>query len=202
MMGAIVLGWIGLALFIGLLCTYRTLMEHNEYALIHLWMVLMYTMWLPIPVVYDRMMNVEQYVIGAIFGTVYLLLLIIGLLLQTGHLVFTLKHQEKEKISNEIAQYMMVTLSHPLEAFANVLRGGWAISLSVAFWQNEALIWSIVMMIWAVGTLYYIAISLDASLVKRFKILERVKPHPLFVNIDTGLFFTVVMSYVTFHQGV
>lgn len=92
LISTIILGWIGIVIFLIIVFTFQKLVKNNEFALIHNLMALMYAMWFPLPLTLYQLLNSELLQVGTIFGLVYLILLVITMTLQTGHITYIVKH--------------------------------------------------------------------------------------------------------------
>ncbi|MGF3115337.1 hypothetical protein ACQV2R_08270 [Facklamia sp. P12937] len=197
----IIFGWIGILIFLLILFNFKKMTENNEYALLHLMQAIMYAMWLPLPFVLYQLLDSDILLVGSVFGSVYLILLVAGMALQTGHIAFLAKYNEDKKISDSQTNYMMATLSHPYEGLVNFFKCLWAIFLGLCFWQKGEGIMAVVMFLFGLFIFYYLIIILDASLVKSVKLFEKIKPNTVLVNVETFLFFLTLMVYITFIFG-
>lgn len=197
-LSALIFGWIGVLIFFTIIFTLQKMLKSNEYAFLHLLMAIMYATWLPLPLVLYQLLDSDLLLVGTVFGSAYLILLIIAMALQTGHLAFIAKHNENNEITDSQGKYIMATLSRPYEGLVNVFKGVWAIFLGMTFWQNEDILMAILMMLFGLFIFYYLFIILDASLVKRIKLFEKLKPNNILVNIETLSFFIILLTYITF----
>ncbi|MGF3142679.1 hypothetical protein ACQV2S_08485 [Facklamia sp. P13064] len=197
----IIFGWIGILIFLLILFNFKKMTENNEYALLHLMQAIMYAMWLPLPFVLYQLLDSDILLVGSVFGSVYLILLVAGMALQTGHIAFLAKYNEDKKISDSQTNYMMATLSLPYEGLVNFFKCLWAIFLGLCFWQKGEGIMAVVMFLFGLFIFYYLIIILDASLVKSVKLFEKIKPNTVLVNVETFLFFLTLMVYITFIFG-
>lgn len=195
---AFVLGWTGVFIFLIIIFTYKKIAEHNEFAFLHILMALMYSMWPPLPLVFNEAIDSGFIQIGTIFGFAYLIMLIITMTLQTGHIVYIVKHNKENLISDKHGEYMMATLSNPFEGLANVFKSIWALFLAISFWDSGEVVMTILMAVFSFLLIYYLLIVLDTSLVNRLKLLSKVKPNPFIINIETLTFFVILTSYLTF----
>ncbi len=199
LISTMILGWIGVIIFLILIFTYQMLVKSNEFAFLHLIMTIMYAMWFPLPLVLYDLLNSDVLLVGTLFGLAYLFSLVISMALQTGHIAFITKNNKDYSITDKLGEYMMSTLSNPLESLLGVFKGIWAIFLGIAFWQNDEMLMASIMLIFASFIIYYLFIMLDTSLVKRVKLFSKIKPNPYFVNLETLLFFIILMSYITLY---
>lgn len=195
----IILGWIGIVLFITLASTFQSLAKRNEFGLIHLIMAFMYAMWLPLPLALGKSLNEEFLIVGIIFGEVYLIMIIITMTLQTGHLVHSAKQENNKELWEARVDWMMDTLTSPYEVFANIFNSVWAIFLAVAFWNEGNMVMGSIMSLFGLLVVYFIIILLNASLVRPIKFLSKIKPNPFVFNLETLLFFLTLMIYITFY---
>ena len=196
----IILGWIGIVIFLIIVISFQKMARSNEFALLHLLMAFMYAMWFPLPILLYQLLNTEVLLAGTLFGIAYLFSLVFSMLLQTGHIAFVVKNNEDHSISNKMGDYMMATLTDPLESFLNIFKCMWALFLGIAFWQNGEILMTGIMFAFTLFIFYYIFIMLDATLTKRLKLLSKVRPNSIVVNLETLLFFITLMCYVTFHS--
>lgn len=194
------MGWIGILIFLIIIFTYQKLAKGNEYAFIHLLMALMYAMWLPLPFALNTLLQSDSLQVGSIFGFVYLMMIVITMTLQTGHISYIVKHNEDKSITEKQGQYMMATLSNPFELLANIFRCVWSLFLGIAFWSSGQVLMASLLLLFSLFVFYFFAIMLDTALVKRVTFFSKVKPNPILVNLETLLFFIVLVSYVTFHS--
>ena len=127
---AVILGWLGVLLYLGLALSFQKLAKLNEYALIHLIMAILYALWLPLPIALYMLLPSEPLMTGMIFGLAYLFMLIITMALQAGHIAYIMKTPSQQ------GEYMMATLSNPFEKLANLFKNIWALFLAIAFWTD------------------------------------------------------------------
>lgn len=194
----LILGWIGIIIFLIILLSYRRMAKNNEFALLHMLMALMYAMWLPLPFTLIRILKADHLQIGAIFGVVYLFMLVITMTFQAGHITFIVKKNDDKLITPIQSEYMMFTLSNPFEALVNVFKCMWALFLALAFWdQNESMM-AILMTVFSLLIFYYLAIMINSVLVKQIKLFSKVKPNMYLINIETFLFFFALLIFITF----
>lgn len=192
-----ILGWIGVLLFLIIIFTFKRMARSNEYAFLHILMALMYAMWLPLPLSLQYLIGSDKLLVETIFGFAYVFMLVISMALQTGHIAFISKYNENHSISEKHAEYMMATLTKPFESLLGVFKSVWAIFLAISFLQSGDMLMATIMTLFGLFIFYYLLITLDASLVKRLKLLSKVKPDVVVVNLETLAFFVILMSYVT-----
>lgn len=199
MVGAtITFAWLGVLIFLITIFVLPRMMKSKEYAFLHFLMATMYSLWLPIPIILCVMIDSDFLLVGTVFGSVYLIFLVIGMVLQTGHLAFIIKHNEKGAITDSHGNYMMAILSHPYESVANVFKGIWAIFLAIAFLQNKEIVMAAIMFFFGLFIFYYLALIIDAILIKRIKFFAKFKPNTYLVNLETLSFFLVLLVYMSF----
>ncbi|WP_155592205.1 hypothetical protein [Lysinibacillus cavernae] len=196
----IVLGWIGILIFLIIVFTFQKLVKNNEFAFMHNLMALMYAMWFPLPLALYRLLNSEFLQVGTLFGLVYLIMLVITMTLQTGHITYIVKHNGNKSITDKQGDYMMATLSNPFEGLANVFKSIWALFLGITFWNSGEILMASIMFLFSILIFYYLLIVLDTSLVKRIKFFSKAKANTFLINLETLFFFIVLMSYITFNS--
>ena len=194
LISTLILGWFGVFLFLIIVFSFRKLAANNEFAALHLIMAVMYAMWLPLPIALYQLLDSELLLTGTIFGLTYLLMLIITMTLQVGHISYITKHHVDQKQG----EYMMETLSNPYEMLVNVIKSIWALFLAITFWKNDELFMAVMMTLFSLLLFYYLLLILQTSITKQIKLLSKVKPNPFLINIETLLFFILLMSYISF----
>ncbi|KLV27363.1 hypothetical protein ABW02_07605 [Niallia circulans] len=198
LISTIIMGWIGIIIFLIIVFTFQKMAKSNEFAFMHILMALMYAMWLPLPLALNQLLNSESLQVGSIFGLAYLFMLIISMSLQTGHITYMVKHNDDKSITESQGNYMMATLSNPFELVANIFKCIWSVFLCITFWKDEQVIMTSLMFVFSLLLFYYLFIMLDTSLLKRVKVLSKVKANPFIINLETLFFFIILMSYITF----
>lgn len=198
LISTIIMGWIGIIIFLIIVFTFQKMAKSNEFAFMHILMALMYAMWLPLPLALNQLFNSESLQVGSIFGLAYLFMLIISMSLQTGHITYMVKHNDDKSITESQGNYMMATLSNPFELVANIFKCIWSVFLCITFWKDEQVIMTSLMFLFSLLLFYYLFIMLDTSLLKRVKVLSKVKANPFIINLETLFFFIILMSYITF----
>ncbi|WP_051641018.1 hypothetical protein [Bacillus sp. MB2021] len=190
----LVLGWIGIVLFVILAVKFPKLAKNNEFGFIHILMAFMYAMWLPIPITLYEILHTDSLKMGMIFGTVYLSMMIMTMSLQTGHIV----HSEKVSQPQAISNHLMATLSGPFELMANILKSIWVIFLAVAFWKQQYVMMANLMGIIGILIIYFVLLLIKESLLKPNKILNRIAGNPYFFNIEVFFLFVSLLIFLTF----
>jgi len=189
----LVLGWIGILLFLILAITFPVLAKNNEFGLIHIIMAFMYAMWLPIPIMMYEILHNSILKIGMIFGLVYLSMMIMTMSLQTGHIV----HSEKESQSQTISNHMMATLSGPFELMANILKSIWVFFLAVAFLEQQYVVMASLMGTISLLIIYFFLLLVKNSLIKPNKFLKRMVVNPYFLNLEMFCLFLSLIIFIS-----
>src|SRR5699024_11875105 len=70
-------------------------------------MAIMYTTWLSLPIVFYQLIESDTLLVGVMFGLTYIILLVIVMALQTGHIAFITKHNEDGEITDVLGSYMI-----------------------------------------------------------------------------------------------
>lgn len=182
LLSTVILGWIGIGVFVTILLTFLKLMKNKEQGLLRLVMGFMYAMWLPLPLALFYLLEQELLLTGSIFGFVYLLMLVTTMGFQTGHIVHIVK-QEQSEIWEERATWMLDTFSSSFEGLANVFKSIWSIFLAISFWLNGETWMAILMSLFSLMIIYYVNNLVNVSTIKRIKLTEKLKPNPFIYNI-------------------
>ncbi|GEN85912.1 hypothetical protein [Oceanobacillus sojae] len=193
----IILGWSGIILFLITAFIFPKMAKNNEFAFIHFLLAWMYAFWLPVPLVLNQLLDFDYLQIGIIFGFIYLFMLIITMVLQTGHITYIVKNNTGQAITDKESKYMMATLSDPFEAFANVFKSIWALFLAIGFWNNGEYVMGCLMILFSLFGVYYLFLILNNILVTPVKLFAKVKPNVYVTNLETFLFFLILLIYIT-----
>lgn len=199
LISTMILGWIGILIFLIIVFTFHKLIKNHEFAFLHTLFALMYAMWFPLPLTLYQLLNSEILQVGTIFGLVYLIMLVITMTLQTGHISYIGKHNSNKSITDKQGEYMMATLSNPFEGVANIFKSIWALFLGITFWKSGEILMANIMFLFTLLIFYYLFIVLDTSLIKRIKFFSKAKANTFIVNFETLFFFIVLMIYITFN---
>jgi len=191
----LICGYMGILIFMIIVLFFKKLNDNKEYGFIHLLMAFMYVMWLPIPIALYKIINNPLLIIGTIFGFTYLVMMVITMIIQTGHLVYVVK-QENREIWQKQTDLMFATFGGPYEVFANILRGIWAVFLAIYFWENFNVTMAILMTIYGALAVYYLLLVIKISMVEHYNIFNRIKSNSIFFNIETLVFFIILIIYM------
>lgn len=193
---ALICGYIGIFIFIIVAVSFQKMNQNEEYGLIHLLMALMYAVWLPIPIAIYILTESELLIIGSIFGIVYLSMLVITMIIQTGHLVHSVKEARKSGSWEERDTWMFAVFAGPYEVFANVLKGIWALFLAITFWETGEFLMGSLMSLFSLLSIYYLLLLVKTSMVRQYKYLDKIKANPYLLNLETIVFFVVLVVYI------
>jgi hypothetical protein len=156
----------------------------------------MYTVWTPIPLTLYNLTDQPLLLIGSCFGYLYLAMMVMTMMVQTGHLVHSVKQQANNEKWEERDNWMFAAFGGPYEVFANVLKGIWAFFLAITFWQTNEYTMAALMILFSFLSLYFFLLLIKVSTVKPVKFLSKIKSNPYFFNLETIAFFTVLVVYI------
>ena len=193
-MMTILLGWLGMILYVGIAVFYVGLMKRGEFALIHILFALTFVMWIPLPLTLYRTEASEILLVGTLFGCFYMIMMIIAMTLQAGHLAYIDKNTG---IDVKYANHLMTILSNPFEAMANVMKSIWAFCLGMAFWTNGLKWLALLLFLISLFGVYYLLLVLKASLKKEGTFVDRIKANVYWTNAETLLLFGCLLCYLT-----
>ncbi|MGM0846522.1 MAG: hypothetical protein ACQEUT_16220 [Bacillota bacterium] len=195
-LSTLICGYLGIALFILVAVFFQKLNQNEEYGLLHILMALMYAIWLPIPIAIYKITENELLIIGSVFGIVYLSMLVVTMIIQTGHLVHSVKEGRKSSSWEERDTWMFAAFGGSYEVFANVLKGIWALFLALTFWQAGEFLMGSLMSLFSLLSIYYLLLLIKTSMVKPITYLDKIKANPYFFNLETIAFFIVLVVYI------
>ncbi|WP_425449408.1 hypothetical protein [Dethiothermospora halolimnae] len=193
------MGILGLVIFIIIVTTFQKLLKNNESGFLHLLMCFMFLCWLPVPlVVYIELKAYSFLFIGALLGTVSLILYIIKMILQASHLSYSARASNNDKeLWREKNEWMLNgLLGSQVELLAGFLKGIWTIFLTIVFWLNGQMIFSALGIIYSLFTIIYLLKLLDTSLIKELKILKVLSINTLIINLETSSWFLILLIWL------
>ncbi|RIW32000.1 hypothetical protein D3H55_14050 [Bacillus salacetis] len=193
-------GWIGIGIFLLIVFSLRSLLKNNEYGFLHMLMAVMYSMWLPLPFFLTEILTYEALRIGMIFGLLYLIMMVVTMAMQTGHIVHIAREEKTASAHEERSNHIMATLCGPFELLANIFKCIWAFFLVLAFWDNDMKMFAGVMLIFVMFIFYFLILLVNNSLNKPLKLFEKVVSNPYVFNIETICFFLTIIIYITVQQ--
>jgi hypothetical protein len=142
-------------------------------------------------------LNHEALPAGMSFGILYLIMMVMTMAMQTGHIVHITKEEKNAAAQEERSDHVMATLSGPFELLANSFKCIWAFFLALAFWDNDLQIFAVLMFIFSLFIFYFLIIMVNNSLIKPIKLFKKIKANPFVFNIETLCFFLTIMVYIT-----
>ncbi|GEL77606.1 hypothetical protein [Tenuibacillus multivorans] len=197
LLSVVILSWVGIIIYLVIFLSFQKLAKNNEFAFLHLLMVFMYALWLPLPIALNQSLDSGMLKVGTIFGLVYLIMLVISMSLQTGHISYLVKYNEDQVISEDHGKYMMTTLSNPFEGIANVFKSVWALCLAITFWKTDETLMALLMFLFSLLMVYFLLLVLKEAIVKPANWLSKIKTNPYIVNLETFSFFVIIIMFLT-----
>ncbi|WP_425449321.1 hypothetical protein [Dethiothermospora halolimnae] len=197
------MGIIGVIIFITIVATFQKLLRKNESGFLHLLMCFMFICWLPIPfVIYLKMKAYSFLFIGALFGTLSLILYIITMIFQASHLSYSARvsYEDKELWRKNDDWMLNGLLGGQVELLAGFLKGIWVIILAVAFLIDGQIVFSIVSIIYSLFTVLYLLKLLDTSLIREIRILKIISINTLVINLETSSWFLLLTIWLKIKQ--
>lgn len=196
-----IIGLIGILIFILILCSFQKLLANNESGFLHLLMSLMFLCWLPIPlVVYVKMKSYDFLLVGTIFGVLAIILYIVTMLLQAGHLSYSAKMQKRDVQLWENRDDWMLNglLGGQVELMAGFLKGIWIIFLTICFYLSGQTLFFILGIVYSVLTFFYLSMLFDASVNKQISFLKKLKLNSIIINLDNASWFAILLIWILY----
>jgi hypothetical protein len=123
-------------------------------------------------------------------------MLVITMIIQTGHLVHSLKEGRKSPSCGERDTWMFAAFGGPYELFTNVLKGIWALFIAITFWESGEFLMSSLVSLFSLLSINYLLLLAKTSMVKPITYLAKIKANPYFFNLETIVFFIVPVVYI------
>ncbi|MTI67993.1 MAG: hypothetical protein FH753_15530 [Firmicutes bacterium] len=159
----------------------------------------MFICWLPIPfVIYLELKTYNFLFIGALLGTVSLIIYIITMILQASHLSYSkgLAYENKDLWERNDDWMINGLLGSQVELLAGLLKGIWIIFLTLTFWLDGQIIFSIIGIVYSLFVVIYLLKLLDTSLIREIKILKEFPINPLVINLETSSWFLILLIWL------
>ncbi|WLD94077.1 hypothetical protein [Alkalihalobacillus sp. AL-G] len=193
----LLLAWIGLLLYLALFFSFRFLVQRNENALLHLWLAFIFTLFLPVHLLLVRNVQSEITLVATLFGVLYILVLIVTMALQTGHLSYSLKQTERKELWDERDRWIMHgMLGDGFEPFAGVIMNVWLLLLSLAFFESGETIMGLLTALLGLFIIRNFVILLNNTRAKTRK-LKWFQMNPIITNLHTLISFTILIVWLT-----
>jgi len=193
------MGILGIIIFVIIILIFQNLLKNNESGFLHLLMAFMFVCWLPIPVVtYIELKSYDFLLIGALLGMVSLIIYIVTMILQAGHLSYS------AKISNEDSEFWRKSdewmlngiLGGQVELLAGFLKGIWVIFFTIAFWLDGQILFAFISIMYSLFAIIYLLKLLDTSLVRGIKIFKILPINSLIINLETSSWFFILLIWL------
>ncbi|MCQ2009805.1 hypothetical protein NOM01_07275 [Sporolactobacillus sp. STSJ-5] len=194
-------GWIGVILFLLLAVFLKNLTQKNEFALIHVLLIFIFTCWLPVAFSLAFSINGWAAKIGTLFCVLALIMFIIAMSLQTGYIVYSNKHSKENKDLWEAKnEWMMNLLSDPIEMIAGIFNWIGAIFIGTSLLQNNHHFFAAVVFILSLQVIYCLALLFRTCLNTPPKWIQSIKPNSVVLNLGFFLYYSVLLLFVMIHH--
>lgn len=196
---ALILGIIGEIIFIIIIMTVKKLLRSNESGFLHLLMCIMYICWLPIPIVVNLKIGINNFlIIGTIFGTLSLILLSLTMLIQSSHLSYSaVKSNCDLELWNSRDEWVLNGLiGGQVELFALFLKSIWYIFFTIYFLINSQFIFFMLGVLFSLLSIFYLSMLIERSVIKKVKYATKLKLNSLIINIETATWFFIILIWL------
>ncbi|WP_066499103.1 hypothetical protein [Abyssisolibacter fermentans] len=196
------MGILGIIIFIIIVTSFKKLLKNNESGFLHLLMSFMFICWMPIPfVIYLELKTYSFLFIGALFGTVSLIIYVITMVLQASHLSYSARtsrtSNENKELWRKNDDWMLNgLLGSQAELLAGFLKGVWSIFLTIAFCLDGQILLSILGIIYSLFTIMYLFKLLDTSLIKETNIFKIIPINTIMINFETSSWFLILLIWL------
>lgn len=183
---------IGLLIFFFIVVNLKKLLQKNESGFIHLLYALMISCYIPMPfATYIKLNQYDFLLVGAIIGTVSLIIMLVTMMFQCGHLSYSGNHENEnlELWKNRDAWMLNGILGGVVEIMSGFLRGLWMIFLTIALFLDRQIFVGIVAIVFSMFTFTYLIMSIDMALVNKIPILSKIKLNSIVINLEMVLCF-------------
>lgn len=174
------------------------LLKKNESGLVHLLMTFVYICWSPLPIIgYFKFEGMEWLAIGTIFGSLGMVVMVISMIMQTGHLSYSGKIEEDREIWNRNDSWIMCgLLGSSVELLGLFLKSLWIVFLAVAFFISGQTVMFCVSSIFAITVIMYLFNLIDSSLVRDSRLFKVMPKNMIIINIETLVWFSIVSIWM------
>ncbi|MET1249964.1 hypothetical protein ABWW58_14385 [Sporolactobacillus sp. STCC-11] len=194
-------GWVGVMLFLLLSIFLQSLLRKNEFALIHVLLIFIFTCWLPIAFSLAFFINGWAAKIGTLFCVLALIMFIIAMALQTGYIVYSNKHSKENKDLWEANdEWMMNLLSDPIEMIAGIFNWIGAIFIGTALLQNNYPFFAAIIFLLSLQLIYCLALLFRTCVNAPPKWIQSIKPNSVVLNLGLFLYYLILLLFLVIHH--
>ncbi|MCL1631493.1 hypothetical protein M3N64_05960 [Sporolactobacillus sp. CPB3-1] len=196
-LSTILFGGLGILLFLLLAFLLPILSRNNEYALIHVFLIFIFASWLPVVFSCAFFLGDWAAKIGSLFGTVALIIFIVAMALQTGHIAYVNQHEEEnEDLWASRDDWMMQMLSDPIELFAGIFFWLSALFVGVSLLNAHHSAFAAAVFVLSLQLPYCGVLLFRTCLNHPPKLLQRIKPNSVVLNLGLFLYLFVVLLFM------
>ncbi|KGX90121.1 hypothetical protein [Pontibacillus marinus] len=197
-LGLMILGWLGVLIYLIVIFTANKLLENGESALLHLLICFAFILMTPIPLFLSITNSNQIFILSSVFGYLFLIMIITTMALQVGHLSYSNKQQDKELWEDRDNWMIHGMLGDVYESIVNVVFHIWIMLLAIGFFLEEKFLMGILMTIFTLFIVRSLGILLNEVIQKPIPFLRVFRMNPVITTLETLLFFITILCWITF----
>ena len=197
-LGYIIMGWLGVLIYLLLILTANKLEKKGETALLHLIICFAFIFFTPLPLYLCFSNHNPIFLLSSIFGYLFLIMIIITMALQVGHLSYSNKQQNNEKWKDRDNWMIHGMLGDVFESVVNVVFHIWILLLAIGFFLEEKIVMGALMTIFSVFIIRSLLILLNVVIKKPIRLFKVFKMNSVITTLETFIFFLVLVCSMTF----
>lgn len=191
-----IFGCLGLVLNIVFIIIAPQLYKKGETALIHLLLAIIFIFFLPIPLALYFKIHSSVMLTAALFGTFFIIMLIITMAFQTGHLAYR-NRQANNDLWEDRDQWMIHgMLGDVYESISGVIFHLWHILLAVSFYTSGHHLMGTFFIIVSLIMIRSVILLGNHVLRNPSRLFKLFKPNAVFVNLESFLVFLVLVIWL------
>jgi hypothetical protein len=197
-LGFIIMGWLGILTYLLLILAANKLLKNGESALLHLIICFAFIFFTPLPLYIGTNIHNQYFLLSTVFGYLFLIMIIITMALQVGHLSYSNKQQNNE-IWEERDNWMIHgMLGDVFESIVNVVFHIWILLLAVGFFLVHNFVMGTIMTIFSLFIIRSLGILLNVVIKKPTRLFKVFKMNSTITTIETFIFFLILVCWMTF----
>lgn len=132
-----------------------------------------------------------------------LVIFIVAMALQTGHIVYSNKHSKENKDLWEANdEWMMNLLSDPIEMIAGIFNWIGAIFIGTALLQNNYPFFAAIIFLLSLQMIYCLALLFRTCVNAPPKWIQSIKPNSVVLNLGLFLYYIVLLLFLVIRDLV
>ncbi|MDY7043571.1 hypothetical protein RVS70_05070 [Virgibacillus sp. M23] len=198
-LGFIIMGWLGILIYLFLIFTANKLEKNGETALLHLIICFVFIFFTPLPLYLSFNNHNPIFWLSSIFVYLFLIMIIITMALQVGHLSYSNKQLNNDKWQERDNWMIHGMLGDVFESIVNVVFHIWILLLAIGFFIEDEFVMAAIMTVFSLFIIRNLFILLNVVIKKPMRLFQIFKMNSVITTLETFIFFVVLVCWMTFY---